>query len=193
MSIFSEGHLRSKLRQPAIKKVEEKLAVKIIYQGSYDYSKVNNLKFNALASILKTILVDQLRELTEGPCALSTTCILEKSPVTRYTISVGFYCMLSQVERLIGIADRAVCKVKDGEISEEALELFRAKELRHVELFALSNKSTASSPLYKNKTCIDFFEDYRKTLSHLKKNDLASTANLFLNKSHLKQFILLPS
>jgi hypothetical protein len=193
MLIFSEDDLKLKLQRAAAKHgLEEKVSLKLVYQNRYTFSKLNNLKLKAMNSIITKSLTSQLRQQMSGVCMPCVFCVLEKTPIARYSFAVGFSCTLNQVEQLIESVDQVVDKLKEGEVSDDDLELFYTEELHHIALL-LKQRSAMRflGSLHDDETLESFFGLYLNRQSRLKKNDLAATANLFLDKSNLKQFLFL--
>ncbi len=174
--------------------LEDKAMVALIYHGNYEYNPLNNLKIDALKSILQIRLTERLREKESGVYSPKVNSSYNKIPGQQYTIQVNFSCATANVERLIDAVKEELLALKTKGISDEDLRKFVAEEKRQLELQVRDNSFWMYhlESIYKKEHPINFLQTYPTMLDSLTTGQLKEAINVFLNDQNFIRVILLP-
>ena len=176
------------------KGTEQKSIVSLGYNGSYDYSKVNNKILDALTEVLKIRLVERLREEEGGVYSPSVSVNTQKFPAQRYQFQIIFNCDPDKVEKLIASALDEVNKIKINGPADINIEKFKAEDRNKHQLMIKDNfywvNKIQESVLYNEAAEAD--TDYETMLKSVTKESIKDAGNKYLSGENLIRIILMP-
>jgi zinc protease len=173
---------------------EEKVSVQLRYIGDYNYSETENLKFDALESVLSIKLIERLREEESGVYGVGARGSSNKYPTNRYSFMIGFGTGPSKYQALINSALDEVQKVKTNGPSQTDLDKFVIEQRRQLEINLRENGFWMNqiSSAYRNEEDPTYILRYIDELEKLTVDDIKEVANKYLQDDRLFKFILLP-
>ncbi len=173
---------------------EAKVTVQLRYYGDYAYSETENLKFDALESILSIKLIERLREEESGVYGTGARGNASKFPKGRYSFMIGFGTGPEKYEALIQSALDEVNKIKVAGPEQVDLDKFVAEQKRQLEVQLRDNKFWLGqiAGAYQNEEDPTYILRYRDELGKLTVDDVKEVANKYLKTDRLFKFILLP-
>lgn len=173
---------------------EQKSQVALVYAGNFDYSEKENLKFEALESVLSIKLLERLREDESGVYGVGAYSSSSKFPTPRYTFQISFGSSVEQYKSLIASALDEVNKVKKNGPTQIDLDKFLIEQKRQLEL-QLKDNNFWLSQIGSSYQLGEDPTDVLRRLEELNKITIESVkdlANKYLVEDRLFKFILLP-
>lgn len=173
---------------------EPKVNVQLRYYGDYQYSEAENLKFDALESVLNIKLIERLREDESGVYGVGARGNASKFPKERFNFLIAFGTSPGKYVDLINSALDEVRKIKENGPLQSDLDKFVIEQKRQYEIqmrengFWLSQISTA----YRDQEDPTYVLRYISDLEKLTVDDVKEVANKYLQSDRLFKFILLP-
>ena len=112
------------------KGIEPKSQAAIIFSGPFVYDQTQRVAIRAMADILRTRLLDTIREDLGGTYSISATPNYQKIPNPEYTISIQFGCDPARAESLVARVLQEIDQFKangptDKQVNDEREALLR--------------------------------------------------------------------
>lgn len=173
---------------------EPKVSVQLRFIGDYDYSEAENLKFDAMESVLGIKLTERLREDESGVYGVGARGGASKYPTNRYSLTIGFGTSPGKYESLINSALDEVRKIKENGPTQTDLDKFVIEQKRQFEIQLRENGFWLSqiSSAYRDQEDPTYSLRYIEELEKLTVDDVKEVANKYLQSDRLFKFILLP-
>ena len=102
--------------------VDEKSQVDIVLSGDYTYSRENNNRMQAIASILTNKIMETLREKMSGIYSANVICAPSPLPEPSFQFEISFPCKPENAEALAQAALEELEKIKKGDFTDEDLQ-----------------------------------------------------------------------
>lgn len=176
------------------KGIEPKAAVRLNFNGNYNYNALNNMTMDALGEILQIRLTERLREDESGVYSPSVSVGYHKIPSQRYSFTISFGCAPQNVDKLIASALDEVNKLKtDGPLAVN-LEKFKAEsrgvhetKLRKIDFWSqyLKEQISNNEDLYEVNT-------YDASMQKITIESVKACADKYLGFDNFIKLILLP-
>lgn len=173
---------------------EEKGDVQLRFNGKTDFSIKEQKIINALASLVKLKLYEELREKMGEVYGIRVAGYITDVPYEWYRLSVEFSCSPENVDELIKAVHAEIETIKTRGVEEA--DLTKIKEA--IRLNAKEGLDYNSYWVSKLKESYEFnldpanILDYNSFADELTGEDLQNAAIKFLKKDAYSQFILLP-
>jgi zinc protease len=173
---------------------EPKSQVTIVFSGPADYSKEENMRFQALIEIMNIRVVDILREKLTLIYGGGLGGVIDRIPYQNYRLSASFPCGPENVDKVVAAAFAEFEKMKQQGPTVE--------ELNKVKLNWVTNQKIA---IRTNEQWLSYLQD--ATLYHtdpadiltleqrtnaLTLDDIKQAANRYLNTANYVQVVLYP-
>ncbi len=173
---------------------EAKVTVQLRYYGDYDYSEAENLKFDALESVLSLKLLERLREEESGVYGVGARGSSSKFPKGRYSFMIGFGTSPEKYQSLIQSALEEVEKIKKNGPEQLDLDKFVIEQKRQLEVQIRENGFWMGqiAGAYQNDEDPTYILRYVDELGKLTVDSVKEVANKYLKSDRLFKFILLP-
>lgn len=173
---------------------EPKVSVQLRYAGDYDYSETENLKFDALESVLSIKLIERLREDESGVYGTGARGNSSKYPTGRYSFTIGFGTSPDKYQSLTNSALDEVNKIKENGPSQVDLDKFVVEQKRQLEVQLRENGFWLRqiSNAYRDQEDPTYILRYIDELEKLTVDDVKEVANKYLQSDRMFKFILLP-
>ncbi len=173
---------------------EDKVTVQLRYYGDYDYSESENLKFDALESVLNLKLLERLREEESGVYGVGARGNSSKFPKGRYNFMIGFGTGSEKYQSLIKSALEEVEKIKENGPEQLDLDKFVIEQKRQLEVQWRENGFWIGqiAGAYQNEEDPTYILRYVDELEKLTVDSVKEVANKYLKSDRLFKFILLP-
>lgn len=174
--------------------MEDKVAVRMIYSGTYDFTIRNAFYITALKECLQIRLLERLREQEGGVYAPSVSANVSKLPSGRYSITIGFGCSTENAERLIAATREEVARLVQYGPSKESLQKFKAEELMLHETQLTSNAYWMGylERQVQNEEPFNEIGAYPQIIKSITQKEIQETAMKCLSGSNYMQFVLMP-
>ncbi|WP_220399588.1 M16 family metallopeptidase [Filimonas effusa] len=182
------------LEKKVYKGKEDKATVRLVFNGTYNYSEENNMAMEAVAEVLNIRLLERLREEESGVYTPSVSAAQSKYPQNRYAINISFGCSPQNVQKLIASTlDEVARLAKDGPATVN-LEKFKAQSLNTLGTVTQTNRFwlTYLSSQLQNKEPLDMIGRQSALINKLTAEQVKQSAALYLNTSNYITFVLLP-
>ncbi len=173
---------------------ESKAQAALIYFGDFDYNEQENLKLEALETVLSYKLLERLREEESGVYGVGASSSSSKYPKPRYSFQISFGTSVDKYPSLINSAVDEVNKVKKNGPTQDDLNKFIIEQKRQLELQLKENNfwmSQINSSYQLNEDPTDVLRRLDE-LSKLTTESIREVANKYLVSDRLFKFILLP-
>ena len=115
------------------KGVDQKSRVALVFTGPFEYAQMPRVAIRTLASVLQTRLRESLREDLSGTYGANVSAGYAKSPVSQYTLQIGFTCNPARTEELVKATFREIDALKTTGPTEQQVADARAGMLRDLE------------------------------------------------------------
>lgn len=173
---------------------EPKVNVQLRYYGDYEHSEVENLKFDALESVLNIKLIERLREDESGVYGVGARGNSSKFPKERYNFWIAFGTSPGKYLDLINSALDEVKKIKEDGPLQSDLDKFVIEQKRQYEVQLRENGFWLSqiASAYRDQEDPTYVLRYIDELEKLTVDDVKAVANKYLQSDRLFKFILLP-
>lgn len=173
---------------------EPKVNVQMRYYGDYQYSEAENLKFDALESVLNIKLIERLREDESGVYGVGARGNASKFPQERYNFLISFGTSPDKYLDLLNSAMEEVHKIKENGPLQSDLDKFVIEQKRQFEIQMRENGFWLSqiSSAYRDQEDPTYVLRYIDELEKLTVDDVKEVANKYLKSDRLFKFILLP-
>lgn len=185
---------RGQISKKVYKGSENKATVSIVFSGISLYSHMDNLKLKALGEILEIKLLQRLREEEGAVYSPSVSTSFSNSPGNQFVTTVGFGCDPKNTERLVGLVQEEMEKLKKEGPETTDIGKFSAAYLKNVETglkvndfwvgYLASKLESGENP--------NIVLDYKTELSELDKESLRKAAGKFFDGQNRIVFELLP-
>ncbi|WP_207421011.1 M16 family metallopeptidase [Desertivirga brevis] len=189
---------RSRYKQPLgiIKKTiargqDSRASVQLVFSGELEKSEYEELKLDALVSILKIRLMEKLREEDAGVYTVNTRSSTSQG-LGRFTID--FTCAPANVGKMISEANDVVRELTMAGPGALNINKYQAEFRRQTELKLKTNQfwvSYLESQCRKNKPYDEVFS-HTSIVDSMTSEDLKISAQRYLSGRNYLEFILLP-
>ena len=115
------------------KGVDQKSRVALVFTGPFEYAQMQRVAIRALASVLQTRLRETLREDLSGTYGANASASYNKSPVSQYTLQIGFTCNPARADELVKATFKEIEALKTAGPTEQQVADARAGLLRDLE------------------------------------------------------------
>ncbi|HTZ52650.1 MAG TPA: insulinase family protein [Spirochaetia bacterium] len=115
------------VRREVRKGLEEQSRVQLVYSGTTPWSLSNGLLVEALGRVLDIRMREVVREEAGGSYDAGADGRLDRYPVERYSVTVGFGCAPANVEKMTALALRSVEAMREQ--GPEAVDVAKVKEM----------------------------------------------------------------
>lgn len=173
---------------------ESKAQAALIYFGNFDYNEKENLKLEALETVLSYKLMERLREEESGVYGVGASSSSSKYPTPRYSFQISFGTSVDKYPSLIESAIDEVNKIKKNGPTQDDLNKFIIEQKRQLELQLKENNfwmSQISSSYQLNEDPADVLRRLDE-LNKITIESIKETAGKYLVSDRLFKFILLP-
>lgn len=173
---------------------ENKASVRLMYTGMTDYSDLEAIELDQLASVLAIRLREVLREDKGGVYGVSVNATINRMPVNSYNITISFSCAVENVETLIAAAKKEIAYLKEPGPLQVNVDKVIAEDTRALEVDVNENGywqyNLEQKALY-GESFKEIPQDkmYIKQLTILRVRELASK---YFDVTNLARFVLLP-
>jgi len=176
------------------KGIEQKSRVAIVFTGPFEYTQMPRVAIRTLATVLDTRLRESLREDLSGTYGASVSAGYTKSPVSEYTLQIGFTCNPARVDELVKAAFREIDTLKAEGPSEKQVADARAGMLRDLET-NLKNNNYVMGQIFARYLDGEDPTGFFKLAPFYEKLDVATVqqaAKTYLNTSNYVKVVLMP-
>jgi zinc protease len=115
------------------KGVDQKSRVALVFTGPFEYAQMPRVAIRTLASVLQTRLRETLREDLSGTYGANASASYNKSPVSQYTLQIGFTCNPARADELVKATFKEIDALKTAGPTEQQVADARAGLLRDLE------------------------------------------------------------
>jgi zinc protease len=183
-----------KITKIVYKGIEPKATVRLNFNGSYNYSALNNLAMDALTEILQIRLIERLREDESGVYSPSVNVGYHKIPSQRYSFTISFGCAPQNVDKLIASTLDEVNKLKtDGPLTVN-LEKFKAesRSVHETKLRKIDFWSQYLQEQVSNGEDLNEVNNYDENMRKITTESVKACADKYLGFDNFIKLILLP-
>lgn len=183
-----------RISKTVYKGTEQKSSVILAYSGALDYNFENTIKMNAIADVLKISLTDLLRDKAGATYVANVQMNLSKYPKSRFVLAVTFDCAPQNVDKLVGLVQGEVDKMKRSGPSAENLQKFKAARKVGLETGAKNNEFWLDYLVSQvmNKEPLTQFYDYDSALNGITVKSVQRAAANYISDKNLVKLILMP-
>ena len=175
------------IRKNVFKGVEEKSEVAIIFKGSYEWSRYENLVISALAEAADMRLREVIREGEGGSYNISVYPSLKRFPHPEYQIIVFFGCSPERAEELKKTVFTEIDKLKEN-IPDVILSKIKEANYQQHEKNVLENSfwdSVLSESEFSGSS-LDWIKDFNDMTGKITADELEKAAAYYFNmKSYI--------
>ncbi|GAA4332868.1 insulinase family protein [Mucilaginibacter gynuensis] len=176
------------------KGIGDKSNVQLVFSGDYQYSEDNNIQIDALEEILNIKLTERLREQESGAYAPGVNAHYNKTPKSKYSITVSFGCAPENVDKLIAATLEEINKLKQNGAVQTDIQKFAAEDLRSTQVQLRENYFWTGYLAGGSQNQEDphriMYHD--KTVAKVTVQSTKEAANTYLNGKNLIKLILMP-
>lgn len=169
-------------------------SVRLMWTGTFQYTRKNRFEMNALAKLLNIKLRENLREDKGGVYGVGIYPVPKQFPEGSYQFVEVFSCAPDNVETLIKASQEEINDVKKSGCSEINLGKIKETLLKERETQLKENNFwlsyILSSDIY-NEQLADI-DTYNNWINALKSDDFKRIANTYFNDKEFKRFVLNP-
>jgi zinc protease len=173
---------------------ENKSNVVLHMNGELKHSLEEKIVIDALASVLKLRLYEEVREKMGGVYGVAVSGFTTDNPYEWYRIGVEFVCFPKDVEHIIGIVKQEIEKIKrEGPLDSDVTKVREA--IRVSAVTGQYNNDYIMSRIkdaIKYKLNFQHINDTEYALKQISKKTLKEAANKYLSGENFAQFILYP-
>jgi zinc protease len=173
---------------------ENKASVRLFFTGTTNYSDLEATQLDQLCSILGIRLREVLREDQGGVYGVGVRGNIERAPVEKYTVSIGFGCSAENVDKLVDLVMKEIDNLKMNGATQVNIEKVTAEDVRSMETELKQNRYWQ----YNLEQKYLYGEDPKTILedmSNLKKMTVERSKELarkYFNADNFAKMILLP-
>jgi zinc protease len=173
---------------------ENKASVRLFFTGTTNYSDLEATQLDQLCSILGIRLREVLREDQGGVYGVGVRGNIERAPVEKYTVSIGFGCSAENVDKLVDLVMKEIDNLKMNGATQVNIEKVTAEDVRSMETELKQNRYWQ----YNLEQKYLYGEDPKTILedmSNLKKMTVERSKELakkYFNTGNFAKMILLP-
>jgi zinc protease len=173
---------------------EAKSQVSIYFSGAADYSKPENMRFQALIEVMNIRLIDVLREKLTLIYGGSMSGAIERIPYQNYRLGLSLPCGPENVDKVIAATFAEIDKVKQQGVTQE--------ELSKVKLNWITNHNIA---MRTNEQWVSYLQDavlyqtdpadiltLEQRINAISLDDVKAAANRYLTTDNYVQVVLYP-
>ncbi len=176
------------------KGLEQKAIVGYELSGETPFSHLNNMKFKAMKSALKTILRERLREDKSGVYGVSVRGSLSRRPTDTYKLSINFTCDPNRVDELLNEVTSILSELQSSTVDEKYLASFKEKSHKNRETALKENSfwknHLANKERYQGN--IVSITEYKALVDSVKVEDIQQAANIYFTTENKVIAKLLP-
>lgn len=173
---------------------DQKSWVTIVFTGEADYNMQSKFQLQSLGDVLSIKLIEILREEISGVYGVGAYGTMSKIPYQNYMFNVTFPCGPDNVDKLVQAVFGEINKIKENGPTIEDLE--KVKETQRINLKENLKKNkywiNQLQSSYKYGEDINNIIQMDKLIEGLTKDDLQSTANMFLRDDKYIKVTLIP-
>ncbi len=172
-----------------------KSTVYVNFNGTYEYSPLNNLELAALEHIIDLRYIETIREQEGGTYGVGVYKSTNKHPESRYMVHIRFDCAPEKAEQLTQIVYREIEKIKENGPTDEDLqktiEYFQKTRQENLK----ENSFWLEALVEKSQNGIDNTSStkYDEILSKITKESLKKAANLYFNMNQRIELTMKPA
>jgi zinc protease len=185
---------RGVIEKTVEKGIEQKSRVALVFTGPFEYAQMPRVAIRSLATVLDTRLRESLREDLSGTYGASVSAGYTKSPVSEYTLQIGFTCNPARVDELVKATFREIEAVKAEGPTEKQVADVRAGMLRDLET-NLRNNTYVMSQIYARYVDGEDPSGFFRIAPFYEKLDAATirqAARTYLDTANYVKVVLLP-
>lgn len=173
---------------------ENKSNVVLHFNGVLKHTLREKIIIDALASVLKLRLYEEVREKMGGVYGVGVSGFTTDNPYEWFRIGVEFVCRPEDVDRIIGVIKEEIEKIKrDGPLDSDVNKVREAMRVS-----STSGKTNNDYILSRIKDALKYglnledIMDVETGLGNISKDTLKEAANKYLSGENFAQFVLYP-
>lgn len=173
---------------------EPRATVRLIFSGPYDYSRQNNLNFEALKEVMQIRLLERLREDESGVYSPQVSYNTSKFPTSTYVYSISFACSPANVDKLVASALDEVNKLRTKGPLQVNIDKWKAEYSNQMEINLKSNDfwlASLNAHVQNNLELLPM-EAYKQRLEKVSGESVKILASQYLSTKNYIRLVLLP-
>lgn len=185
---------KGKIEKEVKKGVEPKSYVELHTHGKFEWTLKNRLELNALMSVLRIKLRENLREDKGGVYGVGASGYPSKIPSPTYSITIQFGCAPENVETLITNVLLEVDKLKtQGPEDKDLIKVIETmKRERETDVKENRYWLNVLSQYSQNGEKWSDFNTYNKIIEGITADTIKKLANQYLGMENYARFVLMP-
>lgn len=173
---------------------DDNATVRMVMNGDYQFSPLNDLKLDAMSRVLSILLLEEIREKLGGVYGISAFNRTSKFPKEAYQVYVAFGCEPARVKELTGAVEGVMTRLKNESLDVEYLK--RATETMKSEYKKqLENNGFWLNNIYMYdfyQLDMNFINTYLSEVDKLTMKDVQDYAKKYLDMNTLKTIVRYP-
>ncbi len=181
------------IREKVFKGVDEKSEVAVIFKGSYEWSRSENLVLSSLAEAADMRLREVIREGEGGSYNISVYPSMKHFPSPEYQLIVFFGCDPERAEELKTTVFDVIEKLKEN-ISEDILIKIKEANYQQHDKNVLENSfwDSAVSEAELSGASLDWIKNFREMIGKITTDELEAAARKYFNTDSFIDVTLYP-
>jgi zinc protease len=176
------------------KGIEQKSSVAFVYAGSFEWSRENEYKLEALIDVMNIRLREVIREEKGGTYGVRVSYSSSKYPVPKYSINISWGCNPERVDELVNAMFSTIDSVKRFGPSVETLNKVKETQRRQREVKVQQNNFWAGM-LFNyllNGEDPALIAEYNNWIDKLTIEDIKYFANKYIKSDNFIKCVLYP-